>query len=68
MTNETIQVQGMSCDHCVKAVEGAVGGLDGVDTVNVHLQEGNVDVSFDNEKVKMDEITEAIEDQGYDVV
>ncbi|WP_080875796.1 copper chaperone CopZ [Oceanobacillus timonensis] len=68
MTNETIQVQGMSCDHCVKAVEGAVGGLDGVDTVNVHLQEGNVDVSFDNEKVKLDAITEAIEDQGYDVV
>ncbi|GEN86234.1 MULTISPECIES: copper chaperone CopZ [Oceanobacillus] len=68
MTNETIQVQGMSCGHCVSSVEGAVGGLDGVDTVNVHLQEGKVDVSFDEGKVKLDEITEAIEDQGYDVV
>lgn len=68
MTNETIQVQGMSCGHCVSSVEGAVGGLDGVDKVNVHLQEGKVDVSFDEEKVKLDEITEAIEDQGYDVV
>ena len=38
MANETIQVQGMSCQHCVSSVEGAVGGLDGVDTVNVHLQ------------------------------
>ncbi|GGP12126.1 copper chaperone CopZ [Oceanobacillus neutriphilus] len=68
MTNETIQVQGMSCGHCVSSVEGAVGGLDGVDKVNVHLQEGKVDVSFDEGKVKLDEITEAIEDQGYDVV
>ncbi|GIO23605.1 copper chaperone CopZ [Oceanobacillus sp. J11TS1] len=68
MKNETIQVQGMSCGHCVKAVEGAVGGLDGVNTVNVHLEEGNVDVSFDESKVKLDTITEAIEDQGYDVV
>lgn len=68
MTNETIQVQGMSCGHCVSSVEGAVGGLDGVDTVNVHLQEGKVDVSFDEGKVQLDAITEAIEDQGYDVV
>ncbi|WP_040979572.1 copper chaperone CopZ [Oceanobacillus jeddahense] len=68
MANETIQVQGMSCQHCVSSVEGAVGGLDGVDTVNVHLQEGKVDVSFDEGKVKLNDITEAIEDQGYDVV
>ncbi|MCT1902431.1 copper chaperone CopZ [Oceanobacillus sp. FSL W8-0428] len=68
MTKETIQVQGMSCGHCVSSVEGAVGGLDGVDTVNVHLQEGKVDVSFDEGKVKLGDITEAIEDQGYDVV
>ena len=68
MANETIQVQGMSCQHCVSSVEGAVGGLDGVDTVNVRLQEGKVDVAFDEGKVKLDDITEAIEDQGYDVV
>ncbi|MFD1413234.1 copper chaperone CopZ [Oceanobacillus jeddahense] len=68
MANETIQVQGMSCQHCISSVEGAVGGLDGVDTVNVHLQEGKVDVSFDEGKVKLNDITDAIEDQGYDVV
>lgn len=68
MANETIQVQGMSCQHCVSSVEGAVGGLDGVDTVNVHLREGKVDVAFDEGKVKLNDITEAIEDQGYDVV
>ncbi|MEK4302948.1 copper chaperone CopZ [Oceanobacillus sp. FSL K6-0251] len=68
MANETIQVQGMSCQHCVSSVEGAVGGLDGVDTVNVRLQEGKVDVAFDEGKVKLNDITEAIEDQGYDVV
>ena len=68
MASETIQVQGMSCQHCVSSVEGAVGGLDGVDTVNVRLQEGKVDVAFDEGKAKLNDITEAIEDQGYDVV
>ncbi|MGX8790745.1 copper chaperone CopZ [Oceanobacillus sp. M60] len=68
MASETIQVQGMSCQHCVSSVEGAVGGLDGVDTVNVRLQEGKVDVAFDEGKAKLNDITEAIDDQGYDVV
>lgn len=30
MENVTLNVKGMSCGHCVKAVEGSVGALDGV--------------------------------------
>ena len=28
----------MSCDHCVKAVEGSVGELNGVSAVKVNLK------------------------------
>ena len=31
MENVTLNVQGMSCGHCVKAVEGSVGELKGVE-------------------------------------
>ena len=68
MENITLSVQGMSCGHCVNAVESSVGKLNGVEQVNVHLESGKVDVSFDNEKVTLSEIKETIDDQGYDVV
>ncbi|QFF97860.1 copper resistance protein CopZ [Psychrobacillus glaciei] len=63
----TLNVQGMSCGHCVNAVESNVGKLDGVEQVNVHLETGKVDVSFDEEKITVEKIKETIDDQGYEV-
>ncbi|CAM5193644.1 Copper chaperone CopZ OS=Ureibacillus acetophenoni OX=614649 GN=SAMN05877842_10635 PE=4 SV=1 [Ureibacillus acetophenoni] len=67
MESVTLNVKGMSCGHCVKAVEGSVGALAGVEEVKVKLEAGQVDVSFDNEKVSLEQIKETIDDQGYDV-
>ncbi len=67
MENVLLNVSGMSCGHCVSAVEGSVGKLNGVNQVKVHLESGKVDVAFDQEKVTLEEIKEAIDDQGYDV-
>ncbi|SDI91270.1 copper chaperone CopZ [Natribacillus halophilus] len=67
MQETTLNVKGMSCSHCVSSIEGNVGNLNGVDRVKVHLNEGQVDVSFDSATVDLDTITEEIEDQGYDV-
>ncbi|WP_152656545.1 copper chaperone CopZ [Oceanobacillus sp. CFH 90083] len=67
MENITLNVQGMSCGHCVNSIEGNVGELDGVESVKVHLEDGKVDVTFNSEKVNVKEITEVIEEQGYDV-
>lgn len=67
MQNITLNVQGMSCGHCVKAIEGSVGELEGVNKVNVKLDEALVDVSFDETQVTSAVIKETIEEQGYDV-
>lgn len=67
MEKITLNVQGMSCDHCVKAVEGSVGALDGVATVKVNLKAATVDVEFNKQQVTLDQIKETIDDQGYDV-
>ena len=61
-------VEGMSCQHCVASIKKAVGELKGVDSVAVDLKAKTVTVSFDAQTVKQQNITEAIEDQGYDVV
>lgn len=67
MEKVTLKVSGMSCGHCVKAVEGSVGELAGVSTVKVNLNEGTVDVEFNASEVSLDAIKETIDDQGYDV-
>ncbi|WP_339229545.1 copper chaperone CopZ [Oceanobacillus sp. FSL K6-2867] len=67
MENITLNVRGMSCGHCVNSIEGNVGELDGVESVKVHLEDEKVDVTFNSEKVDLKEITEVIEEQGYDV-
>lgn len=68
MEKVTLNVTGMSCGHCVKAVEGSVGALEGVNSVKVNLDAATVDVEYNNETVTLDKIKETIDDQGYDVV
>lgn len=67
MENIILKVSGMSCGHCVKAVEGSVGALSGVEKVTVSLEKGEVQVKFNPEAVSIEKIKETIDDQGYDV-
>lgn len=64
---KTLNVQGMTCGHCKKSVEGALKKLDGVSAAEVNLEARIVDVTFDESKVTGDAMKEAIEEQGYDV-
>lgn len=62
-----MHVEGMTCDHCKKAVEGALTGISGVKQADVNLESGKVRVSH-NDTVSNEALKEAVEDQGYDVV
>ncbi|MGN8845421.1 copper chaperone CopZ [Niallia sp. HCP3S3_B10] len=67
MEKVTLNVKGMSCNHCVNSIEGNVGKLNGVSSVKVDLGTGTVLVEFDKEVLTLDKIKETIDDQGYDV-
>lgn len=67
MSNVVLNVKGMSCGHCVKAVEGSVGKLEGVSSVKVDLDAATVAVDYNSEAVTVEKIKETIDDQGYDV-
>ena len=62
---KTINVQGMSCDHCKMTVENAVRALSGVSQADVDLKAGNVSVSFDIDQVSEDKIKQTIRESGY---
>lgn len=67
METVTLNVNGMSCGHCVKAVEGSVGELKGVNAVKADLAAGTVAVEYSNEEVTVDQIKETIDEEGYEV-
>lgn len=67
MRELTLQVPEVHCDHCKTSLEGAVGSLSGVATVEVTVSEATLDVTYDEETVALDTIKDAIEEQGYAV-
>lgn len=67
MEKAVLIVEGMSCEHCVKAVTNVVSVLDGVTGVAVDLAAKTVTVEHDPAKTPLEKIKFEIEDQGYEV-
>lgn len=60
-------VEGMSCQHCVKAVQQALLALPGVLDAQVDLDKGQVQVQYLEGKVSLAQMKAAVTDQGYEV-
>ena len=68
MTSQILNIEGMSCDHCKMAVTKAVSSLEGVSSVEVSLEKNTATVQFEESRLSLESIAQAIADQGYDVV
>jgi copper chaperone len=66
MKQVTLNVEGMSCGHCVNSIETALKEI-GTEA-KVDLSSKKVSVEFDDTKLNESVIKETIEEQGYDVV
>ena len=66
MTDATLSVPEIHCDHCKMSIEGAVGALEGVTKAEVDVPTATVAVTFDD-PAGVESIVAAIEEQGYDV-
>ena len=66
MNSNTYSVTGMSCGHCVGAVQGELGRLPGVRNVEVKLDLGQVTV-ISEDKLDIATVRAAIEEAGYDL-
>lgn len=62
---ETIKVEGMSCNHCKMAVEKALKELGGVSGANVDLPGKQVKVVYDPGSVSRQALVDAINEAGY---
>ena len=62
---ETLTITGMSCGHCVRAVQNALEAVDGVSVEDVRV--GEARVRYDDEAVDPAAVVRAVEDEGYAV-
>ena len=67
MTTTSYRVKGMTCDHCAHTVRSEVGGIAGVQRVDVELATGTVTVTSQNALVDA-EVQAAVGEAGYEVV
>ena len=67
MIAKTYKVPDVSCNHCKRAIEGAVGAIEGVEKVEVDVEKKTVDINFDETKVLEGVVLEALAAEGYPV-
>ena len=66
MATITLNIDGMTCGGCVKSVTKVLNDLDGVRSATVSLENKNAQVEFDEDKIQVAQLVEAVEDAGYD--
>ena len=66
MATITLNIDGMTCGGCVKSVTKVLNGLDGVRSATVSLENKNAQVEFDEGKIQIAQLVEAVGDAGYD--
>jgi len=62
-----LEVEGMTCGHCKKAVEKALKAVDGVDDALVDLDQKTAEVTL-NKEVADDVLAKAVTDAGYEII
>ena len=68
MAKKSLKIEGMTCAACAKAVERVTRKLDGVIESNVNLATEKLNIDFDEEKLKLQDIKNAIEKAGYKAI
>jgi Cu+-exporting ATPase len=69
MATETLNLQigGMTCDNCARAVQKKIGSTPGVTKVTVDLAGAAATVEYDIDLVKPEAIANAVRSLGYEV-
>jgi copper ion binding protein len=67
MEKKTINVIGMSCEHCVKAVTKAVSSVSGISDVSVNLKGGTVTFNYAPAATDLAAVEASIVDAGFEV-
>ncbi len=63
MERVELTIEGMTCEHCVRAVRGRLERTPGVKVEDVQV--GSATLQYDAATTSLDDVEEAIADEGY---
>lgn len=63
-----LKIEGMTCASCAKAVERAIGKLEGISSANVNLATEKLTINYDSRIIRVTDIKNAVEKAGYKAV
>uniref|UniRef100_H2Z7G9 P-type Cu(+) transporter n=1 Tax=Ciona savignyi TaxID=51511 RepID=H2Z7G9_CIOSA len=61
-----LNIEGMTCDACVNSIQTTLCKLEGVNNIQVSLDNKEATVDYNPELITLDSIKDAIEDMGFD--
>lgn len=67
MATAVLDVPDISCEHCERAIKGALTPLAGVQTVSVDIPGKQVQVEYDQRQVSVDRMKEVLQEEDYPV-
>ena len=67
MKKIVLEIEGMHCEGCVNRLTKVLKGLDGVNDAKVSLENKNAVIEYDEDKIDLDDIKQAIEDANFEV-
>ena len=67
MKSLNLKITGMHCTGCSTRLEKVLNNLDGVQKAKVSFEEGKAEIEYEENKIRFDEIKEAIEDADFGV-
>jgi copper chaperone CopZ len=65
MAKVILDVPDISCEHCQRAIEGALGKEAGVASVHVDVPTRKVFLDYDPSKLTLDQVSAVLDDEGY---
>ncbi|OSB09833.1 copper-translocating P-type ATPase [Paraclostridium bifermentans] len=66
--NKSYKITGMTCSACGKAAERAVKKVDGVVNQSVNMATEKINIEYDSDKVKFEDLAKAIRKAGYNLI
>lgn len=60
-----LSVPDISCEHCVKTIDGTLGIQPGVEAVQTDIPTKTVHLRFDPPRLSMEQIEALLDDAGY---
>ncbi len=67
MQQETIKVEGMTCQHCVQVITDGLSNISGLNAVNVDLVRKEVSVEFNERETELHKIFDKIIEVGFEL-